>query len=129
MSSVDQLKAARSNAVEASNGGPPARTINQFFGVGPITDMTSDEVDSRRMRIDFENWLEKTYRKLDDQGNDIGPFTTAEIGRSMHRGYPADAILLDMMARFTAISGSPNPTSWPLAWVVVMPALPSPSCT
>ena len=97
MSSVGQLKAARNTAVEASKSGPPARTINPFFGVGPITDMTCDEVDSRRMRVEFENWLEKTYRKRDDQGNDIGPFTAAEIGRSMHRGYPADAILLDMM--------------------------------
>jgi len=108
MSSVDQLKAALNTAVEASKSGPPARTINQFFGVGPITDMTCDEVDSRRMRIDFENWLEKTYRKLDDQGNDIGPFTTAEIGRSMHRGYPADAILLDMMGEIHGYFGFPK---------------------
>jgi len=108
MSSVDQLKAAHSTAVEASKSGPPVRTINQFFGVGPITDMTCDEVDSRRMRIDFENWLEKTYRKLDDQGNDIGPFTTAEIGRSMHRGYPADAILLDMMGEIHGYFGFPK---------------------
>jgi len=97
MSLVDQLKAARNTALEASKNGPPERTVNPFFGVGPITDMTCDEVDSRRMRVEFEHWLEKTYRKFDDKGNDIGPFTSAEIGRSMHRGYPADAILLDMM--------------------------------
>jgi hypothetical protein len=108
MSSVDQLKVARDTAVEASKSGPPARTTNPFFGVGPITDMTSDEVDSRRMRIDFENWLEKTYRKLDDRGNDIGPFTVAEIGRSMHRGYPADAILLDMMREIHGYFGFPK---------------------
>ena len=108
MSSVDQLKAARNNAVEATKSGPPARTINQFFGVGPITDMTSDEVDSRRMRVDFENWLEKTYRKLDDKGHDLGPFTAAEIGRSMHRGYPADAILLDMMGEIHGYFGFPK---------------------
>ncbi len=53
MSSVDQLKAALNTAVEATKSGPPARTINQFFGVGPITDMSSDEVDSRLMRVEF----------------------------------------------------------------------------
>ncbi|GBF28460.1 putative 2-hydroxyacid dehydrogenase [bacterium MnTg03] len=108
MSSVDQLKAALNTTVEATKSGPPARTINQFFGVGPITDMTSDEVDSRRMRVEFENWLEKTYRKLDDKGNDLGPFTAAEIGRSMHRGYPADAILLDMMGEIHGYFGFPK---------------------
>jgi lactate dehydrogenase-like 2-hydroxyacid dehydrogenase/phosphoserine aminotransferase len=108
MSLVDQLKAARNTAVEACKSGPPVRTANQFFGVGPITDMTSDEVDSRRMRVDFENWLEKTYRKLDDKGNDLGPFTAAEIGRSMHRGYPADAILLDMMGEIHGYFGFPK---------------------
>ena len=108
MSLVGQLKAAHYTAVEATKNGPPARTINQFFGVGPITDMTSDEVDSRRMRVEFENWLEKTYRKLDDKGNDLGPFTAAEIGRSMHRGYPADAILLDMMGEIHGYFGFPK---------------------
>ncbi|MGO7565896.1 hypothetical protein ACC754_44700, partial [Rhizobium johnstonii] len=42
-------------------------------------------------------WIEKNYRKFDDKGNDIGGFTTAEISRRMHRGYPADKILTDMM--------------------------------
>jgi len=98
MLTIDQMKSARATAIEATKSGPPTRTINRFFGVGPITDMTTDEADSRLMRIEFDAWLEKTYRKLDDAGNDIGGFTTAEIGRSMHRGYPADAILLDMMA-------------------------------
>ncbi|MGO8470423.1 hypothetical protein AB9F45_40065, partial [Rhizobium leguminosarum] len=36
-------------------------------------------------------------RNFDDKGNDIGGFTTAEISRSMHRVYPADNILTDMM--------------------------------
>ena len=49
------------------------------------------------MNIAFDRWLEATYRKLDDKGNDIGPFTASELGRSMHRGYPADKILADMM--------------------------------
>lgn len=70
---------------------------NPFFGVGPITDATIDEVAARLRRFEFDAWLEANYRKLDDKGNDIGPFTTAEIGRSMHRGYPADKILTDMM--------------------------------
>ena len=89
--------AARDESLAATAGGPPQRTLNPFFGVGPITDMALDEADSRSMRFAFEHWLEKTYRKLDDQGRDRGPFTAAEIGRSMHRGYPADKFLLDMM--------------------------------
>ena len=97
MTTIDELKAQREASLEATAGGPPARTINQFFGVGPITDMTGDEVESRRMRFEFDAWLEENYRKLDDKNNDVGPFTTAEIGRSMHRGYPADKVLHDMM--------------------------------
>ena len=58
---------------------------------------TADEADSRLLRFEFEAWLEKNYRKLDDKGRDLGPFTAAEIGRSMHRGYPADKFLADMM--------------------------------
>lgn len=49
------------------------------------------------IRFEFEHWLEQNYRKLDENGRDLGPFTAAEIGRSMHRGYPADKFLLDMM--------------------------------
>ena len=97
MTDIDKLKAQREACLKATAGGPPSRTSNQFFGVGPITDITIDEADSRLMRFEFDRWLENTYRKLDDKGNDLGPFTSAEIGRSMHRGYPADAILLDMM--------------------------------
>lgn len=98
MSSTEQLQTQRQSALDATSSGAPARTGNPFFGVGPITDMVKDEADARRVRTAFENWLEKTYRKLDDKGNDIGAFTASEIGRSMHRGYPADAVLLDMMS-------------------------------
>lgn len=97
MSRIEQLKAQRAASIEATKAGPPARTINQFFGVGPITDATGDEVESRLMRFEFEHWLEQNYRKVDDRNQPIGAFTAAEIGRSMHRGYPADKILLDMM--------------------------------
>ena len=97
MTSIEKLKAQREACLKATENGAPTRTINPFFGVGPITDITTDEADSRKMRYDFERWLERTYRKYDDKGNDVGGFTAAEIGRSMHRGYPADAILLDMM--------------------------------
>ena len=97
MTGIDELKIQRDASIKATAGGPPARTTNQFFGVGPITDMTGDEAISRLMRFEFEAWLEKNYRKFDDKGNDIGAFTAAEIGRSMHRGYPADKILIDMM--------------------------------
>ncbi len=97
MSDIDTLKTQREASIAATAGGPPARTNNQFFGVGPITDMTRDEADARRTRFAFESWLEANYRKFDDTGNDIGPFTAAELGRSMHRGYPADKVLGDMM--------------------------------
>lgn len=97
MAGIEDLKRQRLSALEATKAGPPKRTSNQFFGVGPITDITTDEVDGRLLRFAFEAWLEKTYRKLDDKGRPLGPFTAAELGRSMHRGYPADKVLLDMM--------------------------------
>ena len=94
---INLLKSQREAAVKSTADGPPLRTSNPFFGVGPITDLTIDEVDSRLMRFEFDAWLEKNYRKLDDKGQPIGSFTAAEIGRSMHRGYPAEKILVDMM--------------------------------
>ena len=97
MARIEDLKAQREASLAATAGGQPARTTNQFFGVGPITDVTEDEVDARFLNLAFDRWLETTYRKLDDKGNDIGAFTAAELGRSMHRGYPADKILADMM--------------------------------
>ncbi|MBA3447917.1 MAG: phosphoglycerate dehydrogenase, partial [Pseudaminobacter sp.] len=97
MTNTGDLNKQRDLALQATAGGPPKRTSNPFFGVGPITDATLDEVDSRLLRFEFEAWLERNYRKLDDAGNDIGAFTATEIGRSMHRGYPADKFLLDMM--------------------------------
>ena len=97
MANAQTLKAQRDKTLELTRSGPPARTSNPFFGVGPITDGTLDEVDARLLRFEFDNWLERNYRKLDDHGADLGPFTTAEVGRSMHRGYPADKFLTDMM--------------------------------
>jgi lactate dehydrogenase-like 2-hydroxyacid dehydrogenase/phosphoserine aminotransferase len=97
MSLVEQMKAQRLATLEMTAGGPPRRTSNPFFGVGPITDGVLDEADARQARFAFERWLENTYRKRDDKGRDIGPFTAAELSRSMHRGYPADAVILDMM--------------------------------
>lgn len=97
MSNVERLRIQRQASLKATESGPPARTANPFFGVGPITDGATDEVDSRFLKFEFERWLEDNYRKLDDKGRDLGPFTAAEIGRSMHRGYPADKVLLDMM--------------------------------
>jgi phosphoserine aminotransferase len=92
----DQLLAEREKALKASRR-KPKPTSNPFFGVGPITDGVRDEVEARKARFEFEHWLEKNYRKYDDKGRDIGPFTVAEVSRSMHRGYPADKIILDMM--------------------------------
>ncbi len=97
MISDTELHAERRAALDLTKGGAPAIPSNPFFGVGPITDATKDEVDSRLRRFEFDRWIEATYRKFDDTGKDIGAFTTAELSRSMHRGYPADKILLDMM--------------------------------
>lgn len=97
MPALTDLKAQIEQERSLTISGAPKAPSNPFFGVGPITDATVDEVASRLRRIDFDNWLEATYRKLDDKGNDIGSFTTAEIARSMHRGYPADKILTDML--------------------------------
>ncbi|MDH5453837.1 MAG: hypothetical protein OEX14_10840, partial [Paracoccaceae bacterium] len=97
MSNIERLKTQRQASVEKTKNGAPARTRNPFFGVGPITDGATDDADSRFLKFEFEHWLETNYRKLDDKGRDLGPFTAAEIGRSMHRGYPADKFLLDMM--------------------------------
>lgn len=105
---MSDLAAQREHCIEVTRKGPPARTKNPFFGVGPITDMVLDDAEGRKNTFAFNRWLEDTYRKLDDKGNDIGPFTTSEIGRSMHRGYPADAILLDMMHHIHRYFGFPK---------------------
>jgi lactate dehydrogenase-like 2-hydroxyacid dehydrogenase/phosphoserine aminotransferase len=102
------LETARQESLSATAGGPPPRTINPFFGVGPITDMAADEAESRQTRFAFEHWLEQNYRKLDDNGRDIGAFTAAEVGRSMHRGYPADKVLHDMMREIHRYFGFPR---------------------
>lgn len=105
---MSDLEKQRDTSLKATQSGPPASTANPFFGVGPITDVIQDEAHGRFNRFEFDRWLEATYRKLDDQGNDLGPFTTAEIGRSMHRGYPADAILRDMMHHIHRYFGFPK---------------------
>ncbi len=105
---VDALRAQREPSLRATASGPPARTSNQFFGVGPITDMTADEVERRALRFEFEAWLEANYRKLDDRGGDLEPFTAGELERSMHRGYPADKIVLDMMREIHRYFGFPK---------------------
>lgn len=87
----------RTASLEATKNGPPTRTSNQFFGVGPITDMTANEIERRLLRFQFEAWLEANYRKHDDRGRDLGPITRGEMDRCMHRGYPADKVVLDMM--------------------------------
>lgn len=85
----------------------PTRTVNPFFGVGPISDVIPDEAAARMNRFAFDRWLEATYRKRGPDGQDLGPFTTAEIGRSMHRGTPADDILRDMMHHIHRYFGFP----------------------
>src|SRR5436190_15812654 len=108
LTTLDKLKAQREASLKATENGPPPRTSNQFFGVGPITNMTADELERRALRVQFEAWLEKNYRKLDDRGNDLGPFTPGEIERSMHRGYPADKIVIDMMREIHRYFGFPK---------------------
>ena len=66
MATIEQLKAQRASALEATASGVPARTSNQFFGVGPITDVVKDEIEGRVNRYDFDRWLEATYRKQND---------------------------------------------------------------
>ncbi|MCA0434717.1 MAG: hypothetical protein LCH46_15840 [Proteobacteria bacterium] len=105
---IDDLRKLHALALLASKGGPPARTSNPFFGVGPISDAMSDEIMARRNRHEFEHWLEETYRKRNDKGVDIGPVTAPEIARSMHRGAPADAILLDLMRSVHRYFGFPR---------------------
>jgi lactate dehydrogenase-like 2-hydroxyacid dehydrogenase/phosphoserine aminotransferase len=97
MISDSDIFAHRIEGLKLTEGGAPSLPTNPFFGVGPITDATLDEVDSRLRRYEFDKWIESTYRKYDDTGKDLGAFTTAELSRSMHRGYPADKILVDMM--------------------------------
>lgn len=104
----DQIKTARQQSLDATVNGAPKRTRNQFFGVGPITDMTLDEFDARKRNIAFNAWIEATYPKLDDTGNKIGNFTQAEFNRGMHRGYPADQVLLDMMRTLVRYFNFPN---------------------
>jgi len=105
---MKNLEAQRLRAMDLTQNARPDRTSNPFFGVGPITDMVEDEIDGRKNRFEFDRWLERTYRKVDDKGNDLGPFTTSEIGRSMHRGYPADAILRDTMHHIHRYFGFPK---------------------
>lgn len=84
-------------AENATRNGPPSRPGNPYFGVGPITNGTEDILSSQQLNYEFGRWLTANYRKYDDRGRNLGGFTIAEIEQSMHRGYPADKIILDMM--------------------------------
>lgn len=101
------LRAALKAANDATLAGPPAAPSNPFFGVGPISDGSLDEVDRRQRRLAFERWVEARYRKRDDRGQDLGGYTTTELARSMHRGEPADSILRDMMGTIHRYFGLP----------------------
>ncbi len=105
---VATLLAEREKALKATAAGRPRATSNPFFGVGPITDAVPDEVEARKARFEFEHWLEANYRKKDDKGRDVGPFTVAEVSRSMHRGYPADKFIHDMMREIHGYFGFPK---------------------
>lgn len=104
---IDTIRQHIAAATQATAAGAPVIPSNPFFGVGPITDMVHDAVEARRLRFQFEAWLEKTYPKFTDQGVPNGVFTAAELGRSMHRGDPADHVLLDMMRTIHRYFGFP----------------------
>lgn len=70
--------------------------------------MTADEVERRMWRFEFETWLEENYRKIDASGQDGGPITPGELDRGMHRGYPADKVVLDMMRAIHTYFGFPK---------------------
>ena len=108
MAAVEELKKQRETALSATAEGPPARTVNPFFGVGPITNMLADEVERRLYRFQFEAWLEANYPKVDDTGQGIGPVTAGELDRCMHRGYPADKVVADMMREIHRYFGFPK---------------------
>jgi phosphoserine aminotransferase len=93
----DVLSAAIERARDVTRSGVPAQPGNPYFGVGPITDGTHCTAESRQLDDDFANWLEQNYRQYDDRGRDLRGFSVAEIRQCMHRGYPAEKILLDMM--------------------------------
>ncbi len=97
MHSIDQLKAIRQSSLDVTAGGPPARTSNQFWGVGPITDMTRDEVHARLLRFEYEAWIEENYPLLSDKGVAVGKSTFRELNRSIHHGFPAENVLRDMV--------------------------------
>jgi hypothetical protein len=73
MATTDEMQKQREASLKVTAGGPPGRTVNPFFGVGPITNMTADEVDRRLTRFEFETWLENNYQKLDDRGQKNRP--------------------------------------------------------
>ena len=51
MTTLVQMQEQRLNALELTRSAPPKLPSNPFFGVGPITDATTDEVDSRLRRL------------------------------------------------------------------------------
>lgn len=97
MNNLERLKQQYQETIAKYNECHPIRKSNQFYGVGPITNLALDEMDGRMKKLEFEKWVEENYLKYDDKGNPIGNFTVSELNRSMHRGYPADEILLDMV--------------------------------
>ncbi len=106
---MDQTKrhTTIASAKVATAGGPPQVPVNPFWGVGPITDMIVDEIDAAKTREKFEVWLGQSYRKTSATGQDLGGFSSYELSRSMHRGYPGDAILRDLAHHIHRYFGFP----------------------
>ncbi len=55
---ISALQSKRDRALNASAAGPPARTSNPFSASAPSPNMTADECERRRLRFEFEHWLE-----------------------------------------------------------------------
>ena len=66
MATTNDMQKHREASLRVTESGPPTRTANPFFGVGPITNMTVDEVDRRLTRFEFEAGLENNYQQNKD---------------------------------------------------------------
>jgi hypothetical protein len=44
MATTDEMQKQREASLKVTAGGPPGRTVNPFFGVGPITNMAGKQL-------------------------------------------------------------------------------------
>ncbi|RUW22592.1 hypothetical protein EN858_19825 [Mesorhizobium sp. M4B.F.Ca.ET.215.01.1.1] len=72
MTSVAVLREEQLSALRLTAAGRPRRTANPFSGVGPITDLTLDEVGARPLRFEFEAWLYLGFAKTNQMAFGLG---------------------------------------------------------